>query len=246
MAFDTEERDPRDINESADIPDGGFIQSEGGASNKFCLSNYDPIPTNFGISPHMSSILTLNDCHFAMRDVLHKARLLIFEIARQNRPFHRRHLKKITLTGSIRDLDVMLSSSSNNLSRLLDLQHYVQTKGRMGRLLRSSLVANESFKDSSSSYYSYHSFQASTKALIFAAAILKRSFLRSEKAFVQDVLQILKRAVINRDTPDFSGLTLEAKKCSSQIERVTSGESPLWRHAPRSKVSRHTHRVHVT
>ncbi len=148
MALDTEKRDPRDIDESAHIPNGGFIGEEE-------TSTYVYLPTyNFTLSHEFSSSnhLTLTDCHIAMKATLHKARLIIFEIARQNRPFHRRHLKKIILSGSIRDLDKNLSSTSSDLDGLLSIGTYVYGHSRLHDLLMNSLVAHESFKDSSSTY----------------------------------------------------------------------------------------------
>lgn len=136
-----------DIDESANIPSGGFIKNEVETSSEIRLPNYE-IFTN-KISPP-SALLTLTDCHFAIRAILHKARLFIFELARQNRSFRERHLSKVSLVGPIRGLDRLLSSASGGLDHLLDIKFYVMDSGCMSSFMKNALVANESFKHSSS------------------------------------------------------------------------------------------------
>lgn len=58
----------------------------------------------------------------------------------------------------------------------------------------------------------------SVGTLTYSLAELKRALLRSEKAFAQDVLQPLKQALLDGNTPNFAALTTRASQCNIEIE----------------------------
>lgn len=160
MALETEEQDPEGIDERAQIPDGGFLMVDNGEDlttqninseeKDKDLPSYEPL-VQLGVSPNAP--LKLIDCHNAMRATIRKARLLVFEIARQDRPFYRRHAKEITLKGSIRDLDIILSSTTSCFKYLVDVPYFVHGDGIMRSLLTWAILGDGNMKESTSTYF---------------------------------------------------------------------------------------------
>lgn len=212
-----DEDETSDINGRARIPAGGFIEHKTDHCDPLYFDHLLPkYRTDRGWSPSCNP-LTLTDCHTAMKVTLGKARLIVFEIARQNRPFHRRHLETISLSGSMRGLDKTLLSTFSMIDDLLDLRAYIlfeNSYDRMDCIFGTLLVAHGSFKDSSSTQYLPSKQYKDINILCSEAEMIIAPF---KKVFVQNVLQTLKQALIEKFTPDFTALVAEVGQCSIDI-----------------------------
>ena len=104
---------------------------------------------DWGIS--FSATLTLTDCHLAFVEIVRKARLIGFEIARRKRPFYKRANVEITLEGDSRKFDKTLSSVKDRLEERLDLQpeFRISVDDTLMPVLRNLVSAQAEFRDCS-------------------------------------------------------------------------------------------------
>ena len=107
-----------------------------------------PTYRDWGISVEFP--LTLTDCHLAFVEIVRKARLIGFEIARRERPFYKRANVEFTLEGDSRKFDETLSSVKDRLEERLNLQpEFINVGVTLEPVLRNLVSAQAEFRDCS-------------------------------------------------------------------------------------------------
>ncbi|ETI27970.1 hypothetical protein G647_00419 [Cladophialophora carrionii CBS 160.54] len=194
--------------DTAEVPKSGYFYRGGNADpSDTDLPNYRG-GVNISIT---TDLITLTNCYHAFRAVIHKARLIIFELARrQSRQswFSRlRDSRCIALGGDARKLDEQLADLHEGIERRLSVDdlvagpHYdllgdVPISIPFKRLIYSHDRLSEIDRD------------------------LKRHLLSLEKGFRQNVVEPLKQNLIHQTIPDYSALTVEAQKVATEFDQA--------------------------
>ncbi|KAK1820150.1 hypothetical protein LTR12_005450 [Friedmanniomyces endolithicus] len=193
-------RNSDDINDAAEVPANGAFFSSDKKVAQVQLPDYQPNGISFNIP------LTLTDCHAAMMATIHQVRLIVFEIARKEMSVVRRRLTSVKLTGAARDFDETASSMEVNFVPALSISiiDSLQWNGgaRLMTVLRTPLEADHEYQE------------CLTK--------LKTSLLRIEKDMIRTVTGPLKKALINKKTPDFKSLSPQATRYYRDVTAACS------------------------
>ncbi|KAG8530267.1 uncharacterized protein KY384_004768 [Bacidia gigantensis] len=158
-------------------------------------------PTNDDTSQRTP--LNVTDCHLALSKIIQTACLVNREVARQRLPFLTamkvRFTKRFVLKGKPEEFDWLLTSIDRQMGGLISVpaDELVYDEDPRWRLIKKFLYPNREFEAS--------------------LTRLKRSFLRIEKNFEQDIVQPLKQAMINRMDADLFTLISQAKRTETKI-----------------------------
>ncbi|KAK0516592.1 hypothetical protein JMJ35_001195 [Cladonia borealis] len=157
--------------------------------------------------------MNLTDCHAALLFTVRKARATGVKIAHRKEPLWRLMFKDVTLEGAPMEFDKLLFFIIHQYRYELDVKPPKPVEPRLRDTLRTLLEADKHFNESSARF--------------------KKSVLLIEENFKLDVIEPLKKALIDGSTPDYPNLSEHATHCMGQMTPAVE----LWRKEVRGVLS---------